>query len=275
MPASSSQVLLDGALMPAASAMVSATSEGFLYGHGVFETVKVLGGRPVFLAQHHARLTASAQTLDLPCSIDLPSLRARLQWVITANTLSDGSAKIVLFNNGDSTSELITTKTNAYPAEAYTRGFHLKTVFTGERTGVLTAYKTLNYLANIRAKRAALASGFDESLFITPAGIVIEGSTTNIFSVRDGMVFTPPLASGPLPGIARAEVLALLGPERVRETLLTTSDLHHASEIFVTNALLGIMPVSRLDERVLDLGHSPVTQTLISSYKLRENQSLS
>ena len=270
-----SQVLLDGALLPAASATVPATSEGFLYGHGIFETVKILGGRPAFLAQHHARLTASAHTLDLDCAIDLPSLRDRLHRVITANALSDGSAKIVLFNNGDATSELITTKANPYPAEAYTRGFRLKTVFTGERTGVLTAYKTLNYLANIRAKRAALATGFDEALFITPAGIVIEGATTNIFAVRDGMVFTPPLASGPLPGIARAEVLAFLGPDRARETLLTTSDLHHASEIFVTNALLGIMPVSRLDERVLNLNHFPVTQTLISSYKLREIQSLS
>jgi branched-subunit amino acid aminotransferase/4-amino-4-deoxychorismate lyase len=275
MPASSSQVLLDGVLMPAASAMVPATSEGFLYGHGIFETVKIQGGRPAFLAQHHARLTASAHTLDLPCATDLPSLRDQLHRVITANALSDGSSKIVLFNNGDSTSLLITTKANPYPAEAYARGFRLKTVFTGERTGVLTAYKTLNYLANIRAKRAALAAGFDEALFITPAGIVIEGATTNIFAVRDGMVFTPPLASGPLPGIARAEVLGLLGAERSRETLLTTSDLHHASEIFVTNALLGIMPVSQLDDRVLDLNHSPVTQTLISSYKLRETQSLS
>ena len=275
MPASTTQVLLDGALMPAASATVPATSEGFLYGHGVFETVKVKGGRPVFLAQHHARLTASAHTLDLPCSIAMPALRERLHRVITANGLSDGSAKIVLFNNGDATGELITTKAAPYPPEAYTRGFRLKTVFTGERTGVLTAYKTLNYLANIRAKRAALAAGFDESLFITPAGIVIEGATTNVFAVRDGLVFTPPLASGPLPGIARAEVIALLGPDRVRETLLTTSDLHHASEIFVTNALLGIMPVSLLDDRALDLNHFPVTQTLIPAYQLRETQSLS
>ena len=271
----SAHVLLNNVLIPAVSASVSATSDGFLYGHGVFETVKILGGRPAFLAQHHARLTASARALDLPCTVDLGTLRDRMHRVITANALAEGSAKIVLFNNGDATGELITTKPNQYPADTYTRGFRLKTVFTGERTGVLTAYKTLNYLANIRAKRAALAAGFDEALFITPAGIVIEGSTTNIFAVRDGMVFTPPLASGPLPGIARAEVLALLGPAHVRETLLTTSDLHHANEIFVTNVLLGIMPVSHLDDRVLKPGHTPVTQTLISSYRLREIASLS
>jgi branched-subunit amino acid aminotransferase/4-amino-4-deoxychorismate lyase len=274
MTASTPQVLLDGALLPAASATVSATSEGFLYGHGIFETIKVLGGRPAFLAAHHARLTASARALDLPGHVDLPSLRDRLHRVIAANGLVDGSAKVVLFNNGESTSELITTKANPYPAETYSRGFRLKTVFTGERTGVLTAYKTINYLANIRAKRAAQAAGFDEALFITPAGIVIEGATTNVFAVRDGLVFTPPLASGILPGIARAEVLALLGPDRVRETLLTTSDLHHASELFVTNALLGVMPVSLLDDRDFDLARSPVTTTLIPAYQLRETQTL-
>jgi branched-subunit amino acid aminotransferase/4-amino-4-deoxychorismate lyase len=272
---SPSQVLLDNALLPAASATVPATSEGFLYGHGVFETLKVLDGRPAWTAQHHARLSASAHTLDLAYTVDLPSFRERLQRVITANAMTHGSAKVVLFNNGDTTGELITTKPNPYPAEAYARGFGLKTVFTGERTGVLTAYKTLNYLANIRAKRAALAAGFDEALFITPAGIVIEGATTNIFAVRDGLVFTPPLASGPLPGIARAEVLALLGPARFRETLLTTSDLHHASELFVTNALLGIMPVSRLDDRAFNLDHAPVTHSLLSAYRLRETVSLS
>ncbi len=272
--ASASQVLLDNVLLPAEAAHIPATSEAFLYGHGVFETIKVLNGRPAWTAQHHARLTASTRALDLPYTVDLASFRSRLQRVITANAVTDGSAKVIAFNSGDTTGELITTKSNAYPPEAYTRGFRLKTVFTGERTGVLTAYKTLNYLANIRAKRAALAAGFDEALFITPAGIIIEGATTNLFAVRDGIVFTPPLASGPLPGIARAEVLALLGPARVREVLLTTSDLHHASELFVTNALMGIMPVCRLDDRVLDVAHAPVTHSLQASYRLRETTSL-
>jgi len=271
---SPSLVLYNNVLLPAEAAHIPATSEGFLYGHGVFETIKVLNGRPAWTAQHHARLTSSARTLDLPYAVDLPSFRDRLQRVIAANAVTDGSAKVIVFNCGDTTGELITTKANPYPTEAYTRGFRLKTVFTGERTGVLTAYKTLNYLTNIRAKRAALAAGFDEALFITPAGIVIEGATTNVFAVRDGMVFTPPLASGPLPGIARAEVLALLGTAHVRERLLTTSDLHHASEIFVTNALIGIMPVSHLDGRVLDLNHAPLTLSLQASYRLRETASL-
>jgi branched-subunit amino acid aminotransferase/4-amino-4-deoxychorismate lyase len=266
-------VLLDNVLLPATAAQIPATSEGFLYGHGVFETVKVTSARPAFLAQHHARLTASARSLDLPYAVSLDNLRERLHRVITANALTEGSAKIVVFTQDSATTgELITTKANAYPPETYTRGFRLQTVFTGERTGALSAHKTLNYLANIRAKRAAVASGFDEPLFLTPAGIVIEGATTNLFIVRDGIAHTPTLANGPLPGIARAQVLALHGPARARESLLTHDDLRHASEIFVTNALLGVMPVTTLDERPLAIG--PVTRSLSETYFSHEARSL-
>lgn len=269
----SAHVLLNNLLLPASAAHIPATSEGFLYGHGVFETVKITSGRPAFLAHHHARLTASARALDLPYAVSLDTLRERLARVLTANTLIDGSAKIVLFSQDlATTGELITTKANAYPPETYTRGFRLHTAFTGERTGALTAHKTLNYLANIRAKRAALAAGFDEPLFLTPAGIVIEGATTNVFLVRDGIAHTPSLASGPLPGIARAQVLALLGPTRARESLLTHDDLRHATEIFVTNALLGIMPVTQINARPLAIG--PVTRTLTDAYRSLETKSI-
>ncbi len=269
-------VLLDNVLQPAVAARIPALSEGFLYGHGVFETIKVRGAHPAFLADHHARLTASAHALDLPYALDLGSLRDRLHRVIVANHLTDGSAKVVLFHNETApTSELICTQEKNYPAETYARGFRLRTVFGGDRTGSLSDHKTLNYLVNIRAKRAAVAAGFDEPLFITPAGIVIEGATTNIFVVRNGVALTPALACGPLPGTTRARVLALLGPERVREGLLTRGELEHADEIFITNALLGVMPVCRCDERALDLNRTPFTQALSTAYRSLETTSLS
>ena len=269
-------VLLDNVLQPAAEARISALSEGFLYGHGVFETIKVRNANPAFLADHHARLTASARALDLPCSLDLDTLRDRIHRIIVANHLNEGSAKVVLFHNDPApTGELISTREGLYAAETYSRGFRLRTVFSGERTGSLSDHKTLNYLTNIRAKRAAVAAGFDEALFITPAGIVLEGATTNVFAVRGGVALTPALACGPLPGTARARVIALLGPDRVREGLLTRAELEHADELFVTNALLGVMPVSRCDDCRLDLNRTPFTQTLRSAYRALESQSLS
>jgi len=265
-------VLLNNLLLPASAALIPATCEGLLYGHGIFETIKVVSARPAFLSQHHARLLTSARALDLPYAVPLDTLRERLARVITANALTDGSVRITLFNQDSATTgELITTKANAYPPDTYTRGFRLHTVYTGERTGALSGHKTINYLANIRAKRAALAAGFDEALFLTPAGIIIEGATTNVFIIRESIAHTPTLAAGPLPGIARAQVLALLGPTRARETLLTHDDLNHASEIFVTNALLGVMPVTQFDDRTFPIG--PVTRALRADYATLEARS--
>ncbi len=278
-------VLLNHNLLPANAAHIPATSEGFLFGHGVFETIKIINGRPAFLAQHHARLAASARALDLPYATSLFDLGTHLRRLTSANALTHGSAKVVLFHcdpdsipgtgsEAPAVGELILTRANAYSPDIYKRGFRLRSVTTSERIHTLSAHKTLNYLANLRAKRAALVAGFDEPLFVTSAGVVIEGATTNVFAVRDGIVLTPALDVGPLPGIARAEVLQLLGADNAREVVLTADDLARADELFVTNALLGVMPVSRLDDRVLDPARAPVTQNLLAAYRRRENESL-
>jgi len=273
MPTVDFKVMQNGKLCSGHSVKISPLHEGFLYGHGLFETIKVHAGRPVFLAAHHARLTASGLALDLPYKLPADKLRERLLKVIAANDVAHGSAKVTLFNQGDTLGELITTREHVYSPETCARGFRLQTRPAGRRVSGLTSHKTLNYLENIRARRAALAAGFDEALFIDTTGEVIEGAGTNLFIVRDGVALTPPLASGPLPGIARAQVLALLGPDRARETVITTADLLAASEVFVTNALMGVMPVSRIDDRDLPISQS-FTRDLQAAYHTRETQSV-
>ena len=263
------KVMLDGKLRSDHAAKISPLHEGFLYGHGLFETIKVVAGRPVFLAAHHARLTTSAHALDLAYKLPLETLRERLLTVIKGNDLTNGSAKVTVFNQGDTPGELITVREQTYSAETYARGFRLQPRPAGRRVPGLSGHKTLNYLENIRARRAALAAGFDEALFIDTTGEVIEGAGTNLFIVRDGVALTPPLASGPLPGIARAQVLALLGSARARETVVTAADLHAATEVFVTNALLGVMPVTRIDETALTPG--PFVRDLRTAYRVLES----
>ncbi len=263
------KVMLDGKLRSSFFARISPQNEGFLYGHGLFETIKIQAGRPLFLAAHHARLTASAHALDLPYKLPLEKLRERFAKIIKATDVKNGSAKLTVFNNGDTIGELITTREFLYSPETYTRGFRLQTRPTGQRVSGLSGHKTLNYLENIRARRAALAAGHDEALFIDTNGTVIEGAGTNLFIVRDGVALTPPLASGPLPGIARAQVLSLLGYARAREAVITTADLLAAPEVFVTNALLGVMPVSRIDDRTLVIPQ-PFTRDLQAAYRTRE-----
>lgn len=255
------QVLLDGELLPAAQAKVSALSDGFLYGHGVFETLRTHNGVALHLAAHHARLAASCVALDLAPPPSAAELGQRITRLLASARLPNAAVKVARFRELNRTGELITARTLPYSAPDYLRGFRVQTFRQGERDGRLTGHKSLNYLENILARRAAKAAGFDEALFVTPAGRVLEGSASSLFIVKDGHAHTPPLSAGILPGVARARVLALVGPERAHETPLTLDDVLAADEVFLTNALMGVMPVCTLDEHKFK-AHSPETSAV-------------
>jgi branched-subunit amino acid aminotransferase/4-amino-4-deoxychorismate lyase len=267
--------LQNGRLIEAARARISPLGEGFMYGRGLFETIKVLGGRPVFLPDHVERLCRSAAALALPLKATAAELSKRSDRLISANGLSDGSLKIVVFQDTDGPGELILTRKGLYAPELYARGYRLTAVPDGRPSGSVAEFKTLNYLGNSVARRRALAAGFDEALFIDSAGAVLECAGSNVFAVEGGRVLTPPLGGGILPGIARGNVLRLLGGRRVRECPLPLARLLGAAEVFVTNALLGVMPVSRIDGRIYDVSRNPVTQALREAYGAAEAEAAS
>jgi branched-subunit amino acid aminotransferase/4-amino-4-deoxychorismate lyase len=255
--------MFNGTVVEAATLRVSPLGPGFMFGEGLFETVRVRDSHPVFLADHHARLAASLAILGAPPASGHDEMHARCLQVIAANSLSDGNLKIVVFRDTSGWSELILAREGSYGPEIYTRGFRLLTVTGGLHNEPRPAMKSLNYLGNIRAKRAALAAGYDEAVFVDAHGHVLEGATTNVFVVRDRVVWTPPLSRGILPGVMRARVIGLLEPSDLREGDLSLADLLEADEIFVTNALLGIMPVSQVDQTAYDLSGNPVTRSLL------------
>ena len=255
------QVLLDGQLLPASQAKVSALSDGFLFGHGAFETVRTRDGRPLFFAAHHARLAASCAALGLDAPPPADELASRVTRLLAAVRLPAAAVKIARFRELTRSAELITARALPYSAPDYLRGFQVQTFRQGERDGRLTGHKTLNYLESLLARQSARAAGFDEALFVTPAGRVLEGSASSLFIVKDGHAHTPPLSAGILPGIARARVLALIGSERAHETPLTLDEVLAADECFLTNALMGVMPVSTLDTHKFR-PHSPETSAV-------------
>ena len=255
------QVILDGELLPAAQAKVSALSDGFLFGYGVFETLRTHQGRALHLAAHHARLAASCAALDLAPPTSIDELDQRITRLLASARLPNAAVKVARYRDLARTGELITARTLPYSAPDYLRGFRVQTFRQGERDGRITGHKTLNYLENILARRAAKTAGFDEALFVTPAGHVLEGSVSSLFIVKDGHAHTPPLTAGILPGVARARVLALIGPERAHESPLTLDDVLAADEVFLTNALMGIMPVCTLDAHKFR-PHSPETSAV-------------
>lgn len=255
------QVLLDGHLLPAGQAKVSALSDGFLFGHGVFETIRAREGRPLLLAAHHARLAASCTALGLDAPPPVEELAARVTRLLAAVRMPAAAVKIIRYRELARTAELITARTIPYSAPDYLRGVRLMTFRHGERDGRITGHKTLNYLENILARQAAKSAGADEALFVTPAGQVLEGSATSLFIVRNGRAYTPPLSAGILPGVARARVLKLIGPERAEEKPLTLDEVRAADECFLTNALMQVMPVCAIDEHKF-AAHSPETSAV-------------
>jgi len=267
-------VLLNGRLTRARAARISPLGEGFMFGRGLFETIKVRDGRPVFFREHAARLRRSAAALQLVLGASTRGLARRCARLIAANGTRDGSLKIVAFDDTEGPGELILTREGTYAPEVYARGFRLATA--PDRHRPVAGFKTLNYLGNSVARRRALAAGFDEALFIDPSGLVLEGAGSNMFAVAGGRVITPPLTEGILPGVARAAVLRLI-PQALRlmPHPLTLKRLLEADEVFVTNALLGVMPVSRIDRQQFDLGRNPVTRALAQAYRAAELRSAS
>ena len=258
-------VILNGRLLDAGEARISPLGNGFMFGLGVFETIKVLNGRPVLFSDHFERLRRSAGELGLTFATTAGEMRVRCEQCVSANGLGEGSLKIVVFQDTDGPGELIVARKKTYLAEHYERGFALKTFPGGQSEGKLFGLKTVNYLGNLQAKQTAVAAGCDEALSIDSVGLILEGATSNVFVVKGGEVFTPPLDGRILPGIARNRVLKLL--KNGRECAVPAQLLAGADEVFVTNALLGVMPVATVDQQRYDLSRNPVTKSLMAAYR--------
>jgi len=229
--------------------------EGYEYGLGVFTTMAVENGRAIFLEQHLNRLQKSLDFLQIDQEISA-------EWVetyIKRNTFTRGALKIMLSEKN----RLITTRKNPYTAAAYREGFRLNICETRRNESApLTYHKSLNYADNILEKRKSLAEGYDEPIFLNTRGEVCEGATTNIFFVKEDVLYTPQKSSGLLPGIMRDD---LLGNQNVRECVILPDDLAGVEECFVTNALLGIMPVESLENHCFT--KRDTAQKLLTAYR--------
>jgi branched-subunit amino acid aminotransferase/4-amino-4-deoxychorismate lyase len=257
----------NGRIMPADEARISPLSPGFLFGHAVFETIRVLAGRPVFLPAHFERVSSSAATLGLETELNPEGLRRRIGDLAARSGLQDGNVKLLVFQDRNGVSDLLIARTHPYSAGHYARGFRLRAL-ADTRTMGSPAHKTTNYLKNLLARQEAQAGGFDEALFVSSEGEVFEGATTNLFAITKGEAFTPPATHGLLPGVARRMVLergtAILP---VRVAPVTREMLATADEVFVTNALLGVMPVACIDQKAYTLANYRFVPQLIAAFR--------
>lgn len=213
--------------------------EGFQFGLGAFETVAVLANRPVFLEKHLERLERAQKFLGIPQQVTAEEVYAYLE----EHPTEYGALKIVVSKEN----RLILPRDNHYTEEVYEKGF--VTDFAKVRrneTSPLTYHKTMNYGDCILEKRRAAAEGLDELIFLNGRGELSEGTISNVFFVRGERLFTPEISCGLLPGILRGWVLENY---EVTETRIRPEEMEAFDECFVTNSLMGVMPVLRLGDR--------------------------
>jgi branched-chain amino acid aminotransferase len=258
-------VWMDGTLCRGEAAKLSVFDRGARDGEGLFETVRVYGGRPFLWERHLERLVLSAAELGFPVPMSPVVLRDALGEVLAAAALSDAVARITITRGVPGRHP---TRSGAWvEAEPVTAR-----LWRGTRAGAAEAvvsrrpfapgslgrYKTTSRIAYHLAREEARMARVDEAMLVTHGGEVLEGSVSNLFARRGDQLVTPPLASDVLPGITRAWVLAEAAAAgyEVRERRLTVAELREADEAFLTNSVQEIVPLVQLDGLPLRTGEA-------------------
>jgi len=253
-------IFLNKKIVSKRSAKISITNSGFMYGDGIFETLKSKRGRILFLPEHLSRFFSTARALRFETGLDRDYIEEAIKRTLKANMLvkCDAYIKIILARGrykerldiySSEKPDLIIMATKIKDPKKKNYSLVSSTIKRDPFSNELYRYKLLNYFENIFAKNQALRLGADEAIFLTKDRYVLECSTSNIFCVRKRRILTPPLNLNILPGITRQAVIKIAKDQKIRvsERKLHYSDLISSEEIFITNSLLGIMPVSRID----------------------------
>ena len=276
-------VQLNDRLVPAEEARVSVFDRGFMYGDGVFETMRAYRGHVFQLDAHYRRFEASASAIRLPFPYRLDRISNDLQAVLERNGLTGTDAVVrVSISRGrgvrgpgiaGATDPTYVVAADPLPetvAERRSLGIRLSTVRTRRISGeALPAHaKHANYLNSILACAEANEAGADDALLLDSFGKIGECSGANIFLVNGARVLTPDLKTGILPGCARAFVLELCASNGLEadEVRLDPSVLDDVEEVFVTNSVLEVAPVCRVDYREYRVT-GPVTSMLQELYR--------
>ncbi len=276
------KIFVDGKYYSERDAKVSVFDHGLLYGDGVFEGIRAYNGRVFKLKEHIDRLYYSAKAILLEIPMTPEQMMKATVETIRANKLRDCYVRL-LVTRGIGTLGLnprsckkpsiiiIAGKIQVYPQELYDRGMDIVTVPTVRNlhSAVNPAIKSLNYLNNILAKIEANNAGVEEAVMLNAEGFVAEGTADNIFIIKNGALFTPPLSAGALYGITRGTVMEIAESAgmKVIEKNLTRYDLFCADECFLTGTGAEIMPVIKIDARVIGNGKPGAhTRKLVAEY---------
>jgi branched-chain amino acid aminotransferase len=277
------KIFIDGKYLDERGAKISVFDHGLLYGDGIFEGIRAYNGRVFKLKEHIDRLFCSAKAILLEIPMSHAELMKATVATIRANKLRDCYVRLIV-TRGVGTLGLnprsckkpsviiIAGKIQVYPPALYARGMDIVTVPTVRNlhSALNPAIKSLNYLNNILAKIEANNAGVEEAVMLNSEGFVAECTADNLFIVKNGELFTPPLSAGALYGITRQTVIELAQADdlKVSEPYLTRYDLFNADECFLTGTGAEIVPVVKIDGRIIGSGKpGALTRKLVEDYR--------
>lgn len=275
-----SVVYLNDKLVNGAAASVSIYDAGLLHGVGLFETMRAYGGKVFCLEEHLSRLFASVEKLELPVTQRREEMAEAIDQALRANKLTEARVRLTVTSgtilsaeqNRPLQSTLIVTAGQfvPYPSEYYQRGMTVViSPFKQNGEEATAGHKTLNYFPRLRALQVAQKAAAGEALFFTTTNRLAEGCYSNVFLVKDGTLITPSLDTPVLPGIVRQKVIELARENDIEvvERECVIDDVMGAEEIFLTNSIMELMPVGRIERHAVGRERpGPVYQQLRDAY---------
>ena len=232
---------VDGEIAPTAETVIALPDDGLYRGDGVFEVIRLYGGRPYALGDHLDRLERSAAAIEL--AVERDRLEPEIEALLDRNGDADAQLRLLITRGGRRIALI-------EPLVDWGETVSLATV-TYAPSVILTGVKSLSYGANMQATRIAKGRGADEALLVRPDGVVLEAPTSTIFWVVDDELVTPALETGILDSITRRVLLERL---EVSEGSYTVDQLAGAGEAFLASTTREVQPISAIDERTLATG---------------------
>ena len=278
-----SQIYIDGKFYPEGDAKVSVFDHGLLYGDGIFEGIRFYNGRVFRLEEHLERLWDSARSILLEIPMSQRAMTEALLETIRQNDLREGYIRLIVTrgvgNLGLNPEQckkpsviIITAQIALYPEAVYRNGLTVVTCATRRTnpSALNPAVKSLNYLNNVMARIEANLANADEALMLNDEGNVAECTADNVFIVKRGQIFTPPITAGALRGITRSVVFEIAAETgiKVTEADITRHDVFIADEAFLTGTAAEIIPVVKADGRPIGTGKpGPITARMVARFR--------
>ncbi|MBB5040366.1 branched-chain-amino-acid transaminase [Prosthecobacter dejongeii] len=287
MASSNLLIHLDGKLVPESEAKVSVFDHGLLYGDGCFEGIRIYNGRVFRLTEHLVRLYESARSICLTIPISIEEMEKATVETVAANNLRDGYIRLVITRGVGSLGLnpyqcpkagviIIASGITLYAKEKYETGLNLITCATRRPTPAALSpqVKSLNYLNNIMAKIECIQAGCEEGIMLNEQGYVAECTGDNVFVIKNGIVYTPTIASGALNGITRQAVIEVMTEMglQVNEVTMTRHEIYTADECFLTGTAAEVIPAVQYDRRPIGDGKpGKLTAEIIKNFKVLAN----